>query len=334
MKRLMLVSGLFLLCGVVVALAILGGRRLADWQVAYVLYPEWEVTLLDTRTRINYSPLRGVGFADYPAITSDHQRIVGRTRFGILSVFDLKSGESIELDTGIVPAWSPDGAQIVYREERRFHLVTIEGDQIRREQLELDGRVHVITRLMWSPDGERVAVEGYYRFGGDTTDYEIFAIELDNSQLHNISNHATAQDYGTTWSPDGSQMIFVSNREGSPALYLVDVESGDLRYLAGSIGHITAINWSPDGTMLAVVLRQPGRSPQLAVIDLTDDAPALQHLAENVAELPVSWSPDSTHLAYAVDAPRRTVRLYTIGVRGDAQPRLLRTVDRMALLYP
>lgn len=50
------------------------------------------------------------------------------------------------------------------------------------------------------------------------------------------------------WSPDGSQLAFLSSRDGPAALYLLRRDGGEARKLAGFAGAITSFNWAPDGS--------------------------------------------------------------------------------------
>ena len=62
------------------------------------------------------------------------------------------------------------------------------------------------------------------------------------------------------WSPDGSQIAYTGVRqvgdtlEPLPSVYVVDLERGTTRQLAGrEFGHIRQMAWSPDGSQLTVV---------------------------------------------------------------------------------
>jgi len=56
------------------------------------------------------------------------------------------------------------------------------------------------------------------------------------------------------WSPDGSQIAFLSNRhdEKDTQIYLIPFGGGEARKLTSLKGYINAFEWSPDGTRLLV----------------------------------------------------------------------------------
>jgi dipeptidyl aminopeptidase/acylaminoacyl peptidase len=65
------------------------------------------------------------------------------------------------------------------------------------------------------------------------------------------------------WSPDGSQITFVSSLGGAPELWSADASSGLLTRLTvgmGGVGHLATFlpQWSPDGTAIAYVSAKSG----------------------------------------------------------------------------
>jgi TolB protein len=49
--------------------------------------------------------------------------------------------------------------------------------------------------------------------------FEVYQIDRDGSRPRNLSNHH-ARDTFPTWMPDGQAILLVSEREGSPDLYI------------------------------------------------------------------------------------------------------------------
>ena len=94
------------------------------------------------------------------------------------------------------PDWSPDGTQIVFW--------TYGGEMGSLYVMGADGSnpTHVITESCmsfpaWSPDGLWIAYSGYC---GSPGGYEIMMVQVDGSNLTNLTNHG-ALDTSPAWSP-------------------------------------------------------------------------------------------------------------------------------------
>ena len=68
------------------------------------------------------------------------------------------------------------------------------------------------------------------------------------------------------WSPNGTQLAYVSFESRKPVIYVHEVTSGKRRLLANFKGSNSAPAWAPDGRSLAVTLSRDGGS-QLYIMD-------------------------------------------------------------------
>lgn len=97
------------------------------------------------------------------------------------------------------------------------------------------------------------------------------------------------------WSPDGSQVAFVSSRSGRDQLYVVDADGTDLRRLTFGTLADQRPTWSPDGTKLAF---QRGQGTQWALWRVNLDGSGLSRLTPAAGDTRrPSWSPDGSRLA-------------------------------------
>jgi dipeptidyl aminopeptidase/acylaminoacyl peptidase len=106
---------------------------------------------------------------------------------------------------------------------------------------------------------------------------------------------------GTTWSPDGKTIAFISNISGRNNLWLVPCEGGWPTQLTISEQRQAHPAWSPDGKWIAYQSDYEGDeqwdiflvSPKTGqVVNVTN--------TREIAELSPTWSPDGRYLAYMV----------------------------------
>jgi len=113
--------------------------------------------------------------------------------------------------------------------------------------------------------------------------------------------YMTRQIAGSTWSPDGKQIAFVSNMSGRNNLWIVPSDGGYPVQLTVSDQRQSAPAWSPDGKWIAYQSDHDGDelwdiflvSPKTGkVVNLTQTS--------EIAEESPTWSPDGRYLAYEV----------------------------------
>jgi dipeptidyl aminopeptidase/acylaminoacyl peptidase len=106
---------------------------------------------------------------------------------------------------------------------------------------------------------------------------------------------------GTTWSPDGKTIAFISNISGRNNLWLVSAEGGWPTQLTISDQRQSGPTWSPDGKWIAYQSDYDGDEQWdiFLVSPKTGQVVNLTHTRE-IAELRPRWSPDGRYLAYMV----------------------------------
>jgi dipeptidyl aminopeptidase/acylaminoacyl peptidase len=125
--------------------------------------------------------------------------------------------------------------------------------------------------------------------------------------------YMTRQVGGSTWSPDGKTVAFVSNMSGRNNLWLVPSEGGWPMQLTVSDQRQTQPTWSPDGKWIAYISDYDGDeqwdiflvSPKTGqVVNLTN--------TRAIAEESPTWSHDGRYLAYM--AKPKTSSVFEIDV--------------------
>ncbi len=154
-----------------------------------------------------------------------------------------------------------------------------------------------------SPDGTRVAVGRRDPLtlgkGGGNGNIDIWLDEF----ARGISTRFTfdpAMETSPIWSPDGSSVVFVSNRDGFSNLYRKPANgAGNEEALLKSVDRKDAYDWSPDGRFLLYAARNQGSTIDLWVLPLAgDNRKPWLYLKTEFDEGSGQFSPDGRFVAY------------------------------------
>lgn len=122
-----------------------------------------------------------------------------------------------------------------------------------------------------------------------------------------------------SWSPDGSQLAYVSFEQKKPIIYVHTLATGQRRVVANFKGSNSAPTWSPDGRQLAVVLTKDGRS-QLYVLNA--DGSGVRRLASSSGiDTEPAWSPDGQWIYFTSDRGG-SPQIYRISASGGGAQRV------------
>jgi TolB protein len=102
-----------------------------------------------------------------------------------------------------------------------------------------------------------------------------------------------------TWSPDGSEIAYVSFETSRPAIYRQNLNTGAREQLTNFKGINSSPSWSPDGKTMAMVLSKDG-SPDIYLMDLASKrlTRATRHYAIDTEP---AWMPDGKSLLFTSD---------------------------------
>jgi Tol biopolymer transport system component len=138
---------------------------------------------------------------------------------------------AVEEGSVFAPAWSPTDEVIAYIEEtqegRKIRLVHSDHTPL---QDVATGSVTPSGGLSWSPDGARLA------FAGE--DGDLYIVDIVSSTTTPALT-MPGRIEGTTWSGNGTTIVFSATREENPTqyfwdLYSIDLDDGELRMLTTS----------------------------------------------------------------------------------------------------
>src|SRR5215471_12190029 len=125
----------------------------------------------------------------------------------------------------------------------------------------------------------------------------LFIAASDGSEEHPLLS-STDTDYDPVWAPDGSSIVFTSERDGSAELYRVKPDGSALERLTNDPAYDDQAAFSPDGKQLVFVSTRNGGHPTLWTMDLATRR-AKPLTSGTGGYFRPSWSPDGKWIAFS-----------------------------------
>jgi Tol biopolymer transport system component len=175
----------------------------------------------------------------------------------VLYIVAAKDGRVLErfklpCDALAFPAWSPvaDSIAVTGLAEGHSDLWLVNAHT--KEVTRLTNDIYDEKQPVWTPDGKRLTfasdrlapvilypVRNQKAWGR----YGIFSLDLASREVTKLVD--TAGDDGSpAWSPAGDRLAFVSDRTGTPNLYLYTPADGLVTQLTDVVGGVSVVSWS------------------------------------------------------------------------------------------
>ena len=189
------------------------------------------------------------------------------------------------------PAWSPDSRQLAY--------VSFEGNlsSIFIQTLRTGNRRKISDRIgingspAFSPDGRKLVLT----LSNTDGNLDIHTLDLTTRKISRLTTNRSIDTEGT-WSPDGREIYFTSDRGGSPQIYKIASVGGIPSRITFEGNYNARPRLSPDGKKLAMVHLRNGKY-QIGIIDI--EKRSLLVLSTGSQDESPSFSPNSDTLIYA-----------------------------------
>ncbi|TKT75365.1 Tol-Pal system protein TolB [Aquamicrobium sp. LC103] len=198
----------------------------------------------------------------------------------------LSDGRSIVL----TPRFSPSRQEITYMSyesgQPQVYLL-----QIETGQRELVGNFPGMTFApRFSPDGQKV-IMSLLRDDGNSN---IFTMDLRSRTTTRLTN-SNAIDTSPSYSPNGSQIAFTSDRGGRPHIYVMGADGSNPKRVSFGDGIYSTPVWSPRGDLIAFT-KQSGGEFQIGV--MRTDGSGERILTSGFLQEGPTWAPNGRVLMF------------------------------------
>ena len=215
--------------------------------------------------------------------------------------------------------WSPDGTEIAFISQRdgnsEIYVMGADGSNPTNLTQHEDADYFPV----WSPNGNRIAFMTNREMNGlvvmEATpkimilfDTEIFVMNADGSGQTNLTDHSAWDGY-PSWSPDGSKIVFQSDRDPGPSellvvvpenlgseIYSMNADGSSPTALSWNPEDDTYPTWSPDGSKIVF---QSYRDGNWEIYTMNPDGTGQTRLTNHPdADSDATWSPNGDWITF------------------------------------
>ncbi len=210
--------------------------------------------------------------------SSDNQSKIIYERNGELEIFDVNAKKANKLSITI----PDDGVN------KRIRTTNVSGN---------------IENYSLSPKGERAV----FAARGD-----IFSVPIEKGSTRNLTKSSDAHDKQPSWSPDGKQIAFISDKSGEEEIWLVaqDGNSAPVQLTAGGQAMRYFPNWSPDGKSIAF----SDKDGKIYIVNVADKT------VKQIVDAPrgqisdYEWSPKGNYIAFSMSGSNGFSSVYLFDI--------------------
>jgi TolB protein len=194
----------------------------------------------------------------------------------------------------LLPAVSPSGHEVAFTSYLRLNpdlwIVSSGGGRARR----VSQHPGLNTGAVWAGDNSIILT---LSFEGNA---ELYRVSAADGSIKGRLTNSSSIDSSPSLSPDGSQIAFVSNRQGSPQIFLMSSSGGNAKRLTfkGHYNQTPRFNPSPDKPLIAFTGRDERGVFDIFTLDLRTGQVSRVTQDQGSNSDP-AWSPDGRLLVYA-----------------------------------
>ncbi|QMU54757.1 MAG: hypothetical protein GKS07_07645 [Nitrosopumilus sp.] len=219
--------------------------------------------------------------------------------------------------------WSPDGSFILFKQHERCNYIDgpqcvskslwkmdLTNSSLQKIPLHMFERYGNADEIKVSPDGDFLAMRGYYAEQDGTEHAGLFVYDFENNKSEKIIDRTQVHVTSFDWMPDGTILYHESITQNAGVLWNIDRDGNVLEKTYEGEPNFGYMDVSPDGTKVSyrAFEKEPGRSPPPGPGDFDPpgtitwfDIPTKEFFEEKITYniyATTRWSPDNEHIYY------------------------------------
>lgn len=237
------------------------------------------------------------------------------SKYGV-TVFDVKNNTTVKLSDKPVfdesPKWSSDGSKIVFmtKEEKNYAIYSAD-------------RANNTTNALSPPkvNVKEFDISKYnmivYSAKVDK-EWQLFMVDINGNKVRQLTEEGN--NISPVWSPDGTRIAFISDRDGYQKVYTMNSNSSSQSKVTNGDYDEESPLWSPDGTKLAFI-SIVNKKGKVSVVNANGGEQRI--LTNDKGDyFDLRWLPNNNEIGFTMDG-----NIYTIRIDGSIKSMINLEID-------
>jgi Tol biopolymer transport system component len=149
------------------------------------------------------------------------------------------------LHNAMLASWSPVGKQIVFNRGNMPQIYIMNSDSSDIKPLLSESNPFSVNlKPLWSPDGNTILFTKPLYNKDTGMNYEIFTVDKAGGNQKRLTDNPKG-DMAFGWSPDGKQIVFMSDRDGNTEIYIMNSDGTAPTKLTNLPAQVSDPSWCP-----------------------------------------------------------------------------------------
>jgi len=188
------------------------------------------------------------------------------------------------------PSWNPRATSLVYTLYSSTYTDVVLADLVNQRQRKISEFPGLNAAADLSPDGLWAAL-----CLSRDRQVELYRMRVSDRALTRLTSDKAVES-SPTWSPNGSQICYVSDKSGKPNLYVISAGGGSAQRLIAATAEAVSPCWSKVSNKICFATKSTG-DYSLAIVDMNASSrEATMITPEGGRWESPSWAPDGRHI--------------------------------------